>query len=266
MERAHDRKQETQTHHEPAATRRNYEPELRIGTSGWHYAGWWGPFYPKEVKKKDALSYYVTQFNTTELNAPFYRTPTEKAVENWRDSVPDDFRYAWKASKFITHWRRLNFNEHSMELLESRLKLLGKKLGPVLFQLPPNFKADGERLANFLKNLPKRRHYSFEFRHESWYEKTIFDLLAQHNVSLCLSDHADAPAPREITADWVYVRLHGPSGRYHGTYADDALKEWARHMRRWRREGRDVWCFFDNDVKSAAPKDAKRLLEMLGGS
>jgi uncharacterized protein YecE (DUF72 family) len=162
MERAHDRKQEAQTHHEPAATRRNYEPELRIGTSGWHYAGWWGPFYPKEVKKKDALSYYVTQFNTTELNAPFYRTPTEKAVENWRDSVPDDFRYAWKASKFITHWRRLNFNEHSMELLESRLKLLGKKLGPVLFQLPPNFKADGERLANFLKNLPKRRHYSFE--------------------------------------------------------------------------------------------------------
>ena len=265
MERSHDHGTEAPPQGGADTARRNYVPDLRIGTSGWHYAGWWGPFYPKEVKKKDALAYYVTQFSTTELNAPFYRTPTEKAVENWRESVPENFRFAWKVSKFITHWRRLNVDEHSMELLESRLRLLRDRLGPVLFQLPPHFQADRERLANFLRHLPKRRHYSFEFRHKSWYEKPVFELLAQHNASLCLSDHADAPAPREITADWVYVRLHGTSGRYHGSYSDEALKDWARHMRRWRREGRDVWCFFDNDVKSAAPQDAKRLLEMLGG-
>ncbi len=238
--------------------------ELRIGTSGWHYAGWWGPFYPKEVRKKDALGYYVTRFDAVELNAPFYRTPTESAVEGWRDGVPPDFRFAWKASKFITHWRRLIVNENSIELLESRLKLLKDRLGPVLFQLPPQMKADRERLANFLKHLPKRRRCSFEFRHPSWYEKPIFDLLADHDAALCISDHEDAPAPREATASFVYVRNHGPSGRYHGSYSDAALKDWAESIVGWRRGGRDVWCFFDNDVKSAAPQDAGRLLGLLG--
>jgi uncharacterized protein YecE (DUF72 family) len=237
--------------------------ELRIGTSGWHYADWWGPFYPKDVKKKDALGYYVTQFNATELNAPFYRTPTEKAVQNWRDSVPEGFRFAWKASRFITHWRRLNVDERSMRLLESRLKLLGRKLGPVLFQLSPRMKADRERLANFLKHLPKKRSYVFEFRHESWYEEPIFDLLGDNDAALCISDHADAPAPREATASLVYIRNHGTSGRYSGSYTDEALQGWAKTIVGWRRGGRDVWCFFDNDVKSAAPEDAKRLLQLL---
>lgn len=245
-------------------TSENNEPELRIGTSGWHYAGWWGPFYPKDVRKKDAMAYYVTQFNATELNAPFYRTPTEEAVTNWRESTPVDFRYAWKASRFITHWRRLNVDENSMNLLTSRLDLLGEKLGPVLFQLHPQMKADRERLAAFIKRLPKKYACSFEFRHPSWYEKPTFDLLRDHDMALCISDHADAPAPRETTAGWVYVRNHGPSGRYHGSYSDDALKDWARSIRGWRKAGCGVWCFFDNDVKSAAPADAKRLLGLLG--
>lgn len=245
-----------------AAARKN-ETELRIGTSGWHYADWWGPFYPKGVKKKDALDYYVTQFNATELNAPFYRTPTEKAVANWRDAAPEDFRFAWKASRFITHWRRLNVDEHSMQLLESRLELLRGNLGPVLFQLPPRMKADRERLANFLGYLPKKRRYAFEFRHPSWYEKPVLDLLSDHDAALCLSDHADAPAPREATASFVYVRNHGMSGRYHGSYTEKALKDWAKSIVGWRRGGRDVWCFFDNDQKSAAPRDAKRLVELL---
>ena len=238
--------------------------ELRVGTSGWHYADWWGPFYPKEVRKKDALTYYVTQFNATELNAPFYRTPTEKAVENWRNAAPESFRYAWKASRFITHWRRLNIDENSLHLLTSRLDLLGEKLGPVLFQLHPQMKADRERLAAFIKRLPKKYSCSFEFRHASWYEAPTFDLLRDHGMALCISDHADAPAPLEVTADWVYVRNHGPSGRYHGSYSDAALKDWAKHIRKWRSQGRAVWCFFDNDVKSAAPADAQKLLAHLG--
>jgi uncharacterized protein YecE (DUF72 family) len=240
---------------------RNSPADLRIGTSGWHYKDWWGPFYPEKLRKKDALSFYVTRFNTAELNAPFYRTPTLEAVKNWADSTPDDFRFAWKASRFITHYRRLVVNEQSMELLQSRLEQLGYKLGPVLFQLPPQMHVDRERLATFIDQLPKGHRYCFEFRHESWYDQAILDLLRNHDMSLCLSDHAAAPAPREATASWVYIRNHGPSGRYHGNYSPEALDGWTADIRRWREEGRDIWCFFDNDVKSAAPNDAAALLE-----
>lgn len=243
--------------------RRSNLPQVRVGTSGWHYSSWWGPFYPEKTKKADALCYYATKFDAAELNAPFYRTPTEKAVESWRESVPADFRFAWKASKFITHWRRLIVNENSMNLLEDRAGRLGDRLGPILFQLPPRMKANRERLAAFLDALPKHRRYSFEFRHESWYEPAIFDLMSDHDAALCISDHVDAPAPRVATADWVYVRLHGANGRYHGNYSPQALGGWARRMREWRGEGREVWCFFDNDVGAAAPEDARRLKAML---
>jgi uncharacterized protein YecE (DUF72 family) len=235
--------------------------ELRIGTSGWHYASWWGPFFPDGVKKKDALRYYSSQFAATELNAPFYRTPSLEAVRGWVEQTPDDFLFAWKASKFITHWKRLlPHSKNSIALLETRLKALGRKCGPVLFQLPPRFKADRERLARFLTMLPKRGRYVFEFRDASWYENDIIDVLREHDVALCISDHHDAPAPWEIAARHVYLRPHGPGGRYQGSYDDTTLRTWARRMRRWQREGRDVFCFFDNDQKSAAPLDAKRLI------
>ena len=237
--------------------------ELRIGTSGWHYADWWGPFYPEGVRKKDALQYYASRFSTAELNAPFYRTPTEKAVQGWFDATPDDFRFAWKASRFLTHFKRLLVDDESLGLIEDRIEILGRKAGPVLFQLPPQMPADRERLATFLKRLNPSRRYCFEFRHASWYSPAIFDILRDHDASLCISDHASAPAPSEVTAGWVYVRNHGPGGRYHGSYSDQALAAWAKAFRRWRKEGRDVWCFFDNDVKSAAPADADRLLALL---
>jgi uncharacterized protein YecE (DUF72 family) len=244
--------------------RRKNSAELRIGTSGWHYAGWWGPFYPLNVKKKDALRYYSSRFDCAELNAPFYRTPTIEAAQGWFDQTPDDFRFTWKASKFITHWKRLTErSENSLELMESRLAPLQYKAGPVLFQLPPKMTVNRERLASFIPMLNPARRYSFEFRHPSWYAPEISDLLRDHDMALCISDHADAPAPREVTASWVYVRNHGPSGRYHGSYSDEALGDWAGAISGWRSEGRDVWCFFDNDVKSAAPADADRLLALL---
>lgn len=238
--------------------------ELRIGTSGWSYPSWRGPFFPPEVRAKDHLSYYAGRFNAVELNAPFYRTPTLEAVRGWAEQTPDDFRFAWKASKFISHWKRLTEKcENSLELLESRVKLLGRKAGPILFQLPPQFRANRERLAGFVRMLRKRRRYAFEFRHASWYEPPILDLLREHDIALCLSDHADAPAPWEVTARFVYVRGHGPSGHYHGHYPDETLARWAAEIRTWRRAGRGVWCFFDNDQKSAAPKDAERLRALL---
>jgi uncharacterized protein YecE (DUF72 family) len=235
--------------------------DLRIGTSGWHYASWWGPSYPKDVKKIDALRYYSTQFNATELNAPFYRTPSLETVQGWFDQTPDDFRFAWKGSKFITHWKQLSErSENSLELLETRLSVLRYKAGPVLFQLPPRMIANRDRLASFSKMLNPARRYSFEFRHPSWYVPSILSLLRDNNFSLCLSDHAAAPAPHEPTADWVYIRNHGPTGRYHGNYSDATVREWSRDIADWRRKLSDIWVFFDNDVKSAAPKDASRLV------
>lgn len=239
---------------------------IHIGTSGWHYGSWWGPFFPRDVRKKDALRYYASRFDSTELNAPFYRTPTLESVRSWRDGTPPGFRFAWKASRFITHWKRLGPTcANSIDLLETRLEALGDKAGPVLFQLAPRFTADVARLEAFLAMLPAGRPYVFEFRHPSWYRNEIFDVLAARDASLCLSDHHDAPAPWEVTARHVYVRPHGPGGRYEGSYDGEALAGLARRMRRWSREGRDVYCYFDNDTKSAAPLDALRLLALVEG-
>jgi uncharacterized protein YecE (DUF72 family) len=235
-----------------------------IGTSGWHYQSWRGPFYPKGVTLKNQLRYYASQFETAELNGVFYRTPTPQAVKSWRADTGKNFVFAWKASKFITHWKRLSrASVNSLELLEDRLSLLGDKAGPILFQLPPNFPADPDRLAAFFKLLSTKRRYSFEFRHKSWYEARILKLLAEQNISLCLSDHHDAPAPWQRTADFVYVRGHGPQGRYKGHYRAETLTEWARRIKSWKRQGCDVFVYFDNDQKSAAPADALRLRQLL---
>src|SRR5690242_7610584 len=235
-----------------------------IGTSGWHYDSWRGPFFPKGLPLKRQLQYYASQFDTTELNGVFYRTPSLDAVQSWTAQSGNEFVFAWKASKFITHWKRLSNNSvNSLALIEERLALLGGKAGPILFQLPPNFEADAERLAAFFKLLSKKRRYSFEFRHPSWYRPGIFKLMSKRNVALCLSDHHDAPAPWKRTADFVYIRGHGPGGRYQGHYPDRDLSMWAKRIRSWKRQGCDAYVYFDNDQKSAAPLDALRLQHLL---
>jgi len=231
-----------------AATRR-----VLIGTSGWHR------FYH--------LRFYAGHFPTTELNGVFYRTPSLAAVRAWPEQTPDEFVFAWKASKFITHWKRLSDkSRNSIALMEGRLKRLGPKAGPVLFQLPPAMRANRERPVSFLRLLPKKRSYAFEFRHASWYDDDILNVLRDHGVALCLSDHHDAPSPWLATADHVYVRGHGPGGRYHGHYPDKTLRDWASSFAKWRRQRRTIYCYFDNDQKSAAPKDAKRLMQVLAGT
>ncbi|RTL61162.1 MAG: DUF72 domain-containing protein [Hyphomicrobiales bacterium] len=240
---------------------------MRIGTSGWTYEGWRGPFYPEEVAKKNWLSWYADKFATTEINGSFYRTPSEEAVRAWRRETPPDFVFAWKASKFITNWKRLQETcENSIALLQSRVKLLGPKLGPILFQLPRNFEADRERLARFITMLPARRRYAFEFRHASWYEAPILDVLRDNDIALCISDHHHAPSPWIATASLVYVRGHGPGGRYRDNYPEATLQAWKRRIRRWQAEGRQVSVYFDNDEKSAAPTDAERLVSALSKS
>jgi uncharacterized protein YecE (DUF72 family) len=239
-------------------------PRLMVGTSGWSYSSWRGPFFPPAVMVKHHLAYYATQVLTAELNGVFYRTPSLETVRNWRDGTPGDFVFAWKASKLITHWKRLSDrSRNSLDLIEQRLLILGPKAGPVLFQLPPQFEKSRDRLASFIRLLPKRWRCAFEFRHSSWYDDDIFQLLERHHAALCLSDHRDAPAPWTATADFVYVRGHGPGGAYKGHYSDDTLRHWLRFIKAWGRQDRDVFVYFDNDQKSAAPADAARLCALL---
>ncbi|KIZ47227.1 MULTISPECIES: DUF72 domain-containing protein [Rhodopseudomonas] len=236
---------------------------ILIGTSGWSYASWRGPFFPDRLPVARRLQFYASQFPTTELNGVFYRTPPPEAVQSWHDQTGNDFVFAWKASKFITHWKRLSAaSANSLELMEDRIALLGDKVGPILFQLPPRFACDRGRLAAFLDMLPTHRRYAFEFRHPSWYSPPVFRILRDANVALCLSDHHDAPAPWKRTADFIYVRGHGPGGRYKGRYPGATLQQWAKTIGAWKRRGYDVYVYFDNDQKSAAPSDALRLTRL----
>jgi uncharacterized protein YecE (DUF72 family) len=247
-----------------AVSRRKSRPRIYIGTSGWSYGSWRGPFFPREVMVRHHLAYYATQFITTELNGVFYRTPSLDAVRGWRDQTPHDFVFAWKASKFITHWKRLSDrSRNSLALIEQRLKILGPKAGPVLFQLPARFEADAARLTSFIRLLDKKRQYAFEFRHASWYDDEIYKILRRHDIALCISDHRDAPAPWLATARHIYIRGHGPGGAYKGRYSNTVLAAWAREIAAWHRQRRIIYVYFDNDQKSAAPADAARLRGLL---
>lgn len=236
---------------------------LRIGCSGWTYPHWAGLFYPAGAKDRDRLAYYATRFDTTEINGSFYRVPSAAAVENWRTRTPARFVFAWKLSRFITHNKKLKDCEESVAFIFGRMAALGGKLGPALIQTPPMLRRDDARLDAFLQMLPKHR-CAFEFRDASWYAPAVFKLLAEHDAALCISDHHAAPAPWEVTASWVYVRGHGPQGAYSGRYSKTALKRWADHIAAWRTDGLDVYAYFDNDVKAAAPHDAAALLRLTG--
>jgi uncharacterized protein YecE (DUF72 family) len=230
--------------------------ELRIGCSGWTYKDWTGPFYPTGTKDRERLEYYATRFDTAEINASFYRLPSEATVEGWARRAPPGFVFAWKVSRYVTHNKKLKDCEDSVALVFGRMAPLGEHYGPALIQLPPQLRRNDERLAAFLKLLPPGRRHTVEFRHPSWYDAAVFRLLADHDAALCISDHHSAPSPWEVTASWVYVRGHGPGGRYHGRYTPEELQRWAERIAQWRGEGRDVYAYFDNDIKSAAPFDA----------
>jgi uncharacterized protein YecE (DUF72 family) len=240
---------------------------LRIGCSGWTYKDWKGPFYPREAPDRLRLEYYASQFDAAEINTSFYRLPSEAMVTGWAERAPAGFLFAWKVSRFITHNKKLKDVEDSVDLVFGRMAPLEEKEGPALVQLPPQLRRNDERLARFLERVRKVRPHgrcTVEFRHPSWYDAAVFALLAEFDAALCISDHHSAPSPWEVTAGWVYVRGHGPGGRYFGRYSDHDLDRWTACIRGWLRDGRDVYAFFDNDVKSAAPLDALALKARLG--
>jgi uncharacterized protein YecE (DUF72 family) len=237
--------------------------DIRIGTSGWHYKHWVGTVYPPRWPASKMLAWYQEHFDTVEINNSFYRLPPESAVEEWRSSTPDNFVFAVKGSRFLTHMKKLKDPVAGLEKFFSRADLLKEKLGPILFQLPPNFPVNVERLDEFLNALPKWHRYAFEFRNETWNNAEILQILRRRNVAYCPFHLAGYQSPIEITADFTYVRLHGPGGKYQGSYDDDALRTWARRIKTWRKDLAAVYVYFDNDDSGYAAKNALRLRELV---
>lgn len=236
---------------------------MHIGTSGWSYDHWNRLFYPAGLAPRDRLAYYARHFRSVEIDSTFYHLPTEQTLQSWANSVPADFRFAVKASRHITHLKKLSDPGPALSQLMGRLEQLGDKLGPVLFQLPPHWAPNLERLAAFLKALPQDFRYAMEFRDPRWFDPRVYDLLAQHAVALCIADFDGRVSPLQVTTNLVYVRLHGPDGPYRGEYSGHALQGWSDMLKRWRREARKVYCYFDNDESAHAVQDALRLQEMV---
>ena len=239
-----------------------------IGTSGWHYDHWRGTFYPSELSKPGWLVFYARTFATVELNNSFYRLPSEKAFAGWQDSTPETFAFAVKVSRFITHVKRLRNAEEPVANFLSRAKLLGEKLGPLLYQLPPNLHRNDSLLESFLSMLPGDLRHVFEFRHESWHTQDVFDLLRRHNVGFCIFDMPGLTTPLEVTADFAYVRFHGSTWMYGGCYSDEELDDWAHRITKLAQDVKAVYVYFNNDAEGFAVRNAvtltKRLNEISG--
>lgn len=235
---------------------------VRVGCSGWEYRHWRGDFYPAGLAQARWLEHYAGIFDTVEVNATFYRLPEVSTFTRWRDRVPPGFVFAVKASRYLTHIRRLRDPAGPLDLFFSRARLLGGKLGPVLYQLPPRWRIDVDRLARFLESLPPDVAQAVEFRDPSWYAEATFERLERHGVALCLHDLGDAASPRRVTAPFVYVRFHG-SATHGGSYADHELRDWAAWLARQVQEGRTLYAYFNNDVGGHAPRNAWTLREFL---
>jgi uncharacterized protein YecE (DUF72 family) len=242
--------------------------DIRIGTSGFHYRHWVGAFYPPKTPTSKMLDYYIRHFDTLELNNSFYRLPTIEAFQCWRDSTPQNFIFAVKASRFITHNKKLKDPENALENLLPRAEHLGKKLGPVLFQLPPKWKINQERLQALLQVLPREHRYTFEFRELSWLRPEIMRVLEKFNAAFCIYELAGYHTPLDITADFSYIRLHGPtSGKYQGSYSDERLQQWAAWIQDQAKRLKAIYVYFDNDQAGYAAQNALALRRMvLGGS
>jgi uncharacterized protein YecE (DUF72 family) len=237
--------------------------DIRVGTSGWHYDHWKKRFYPADLPKSKWFGYYAEHFDTVEINNTFYQLPKEETFENWHKEALSDFLYTVKANRYITHLKRLKDPEEPLERFFERVNLLKKNLGPILYQLPPNFHKDIDRLRTFLKVLPKKPLAVFEFRHESWYSEDTYELLNQFNIGFCTHDLFGKASQRIITGDIVYVRFHGTTGRYSGNYSESALQEWADWIKDNLKGARAVYAYFNNDHNAYAIKNAKTLRDLL---
>jgi uncharacterized protein YecE (DUF72 family) len=237
----------------------------RVGCSGWQYKHWKGDFYPAALPQTRWFEHYASIFDTVEINNSFYRLPERATFAAWARRSPPGFEFAVKASRFLTHMKKLKDPEEPVDRLFSRARALGTRLGPVLYQLPPGWKVDRERFAHFLTVLPRGARQVVEFRDPTWYDDEIRALMARYRVALCLHDMAGSATGRERVGRFVYVRFHGAAGKYGGSYSDDRLCSWARWLNEQRAAGCDIYAYFNNDVGGHAPRNALTLRRMLEG-
>ncbi len=233
-----------------------------IGTCGFYYEDWRGVFYPKDLPKTKYLDFYIDNFSTVELNSTFYHLPKQKSVLHWREKAKKGFLYSLKAYRGITHYKKLKNVKDDLYLYLHLIKNLRPYLGVILFQLPPSLKVDIDLLANFLSLLPSGYDYAVEFRDESWYEKEVYDILTRYEVSFCIHDFGKKQTPIIETSKNIYIRFHGPNGRYRGSYSEDFLRKWANIIKNFK-DKRRVFCYFNNDYEGNAVKNAQTLLKFL---
>jgi uncharacterized protein YecE (DUF72 family) len=238
---------------------------IHIGTSGWSYPHWANVLYPEGLPPERRLDYYLALFRTVELNASYYRWPADRAFDQWRRRLPDDFLLSVKAPGALTHRKRLFAPETWMARIERSLRLLGTRRGVLLVQLPPGAGADEARLAYFLRCVPSGIRVAVEFRNAEWHRESVFALLERHGAAYCVMSGARLPCVLRATGSFVYVRLHGPDARhlYGGSYSDDDLEWWADRIREWTTQGRDVFAYFNNDGDGNAVRNALSLRERL---
>jgi uncharacterized protein YecE (DUF72 family) len=239
--------------------------KAHIGTSGWNYKSWRDGFY-SDTPQKQWLPFCAERFTGIEVNGTFYRLPEKTTFKKWRDETPQDFSFAIKGHRYVTHNKKLLDVEEPVIRCRDAASPLGDRLAAVVWQLPGFLKKDMERLAKFVSVLTrrwKRTRHAIEFRHKSWFDDEVAACLKDHAIAVCMSDAPDWPMWQEVTTDLVYIRLHGHTRKYASSYSKPALKKWARRIRCWLKENRDVHVYFDNDAEGAAPRNALTLLEML---
>ena len=236
---------------------------IHIGTSGWSYKEWANEFY-HGVKPREQFRFYSTHFSTVELNNTFYRLPLLSTVHAWREQAPEAFIFAVKGSRYITHILRLNNLGRALDKFIRRVEPLREKMGPVLWQLPPNFKPDFLRLESFLKRLPGKYSHAVEFRHPDWVTEGTFELLREYNAAFVWVSSMRMPRNFSITADFVYARFHGLSGGPRHDYTAEELEPWAEQIRSCAAAGKKAFAYFNNDLNVRAPKNAEMLLQLCG--
>ena len=239
--------------------------KLYIGTSGWAYRHWEGIFYPENLASNNKLKYFSQHFKTAEINYSFYHLPRLSTYQNWYSQTPRDFIFAVKASRFITHIKRLQGVKEAWEQFFENALHLKEKLGPILFQFPPSFRGDSKRLEIFLKILSKDYRYAVEFRHKSWCDEKVYELLKKYNVSWVIADSPRYPKAEVVTADFVYIRMHGSKILFASKYTDEELKKLVQKIKKWLKIC-DVYIYFNNDAYGYAIENAKELLELCQGT
>jgi len=241
--------------------------QIRIGTSGWHYKHWIGRYYPQDIKPAEMLDYYLRDFDTVELNNTFYHLPKETSFDSWRESVPSKFVFAVKGSRFLTHMIKLKDADRGIWNFVPRAERLGKKLGPILWQLPPKWNVNAERLEEFLTKLPHGIRYAFELRNTTWMTDRVYEILKKFNAAFCIYELAGYQSPIEITANWTYIRLHGPTQfKYQGSYSNAQLEKWAQKIDDWSSRMRAIYTYFDNDDSAFAVNNALTLKNVLSAA